>query len=108
MKIGPGELLLVVLIIVIMVAVSRARKSSQEAKERAEAEQAAARRSVAPDKAPIKYPQLQLLGVLVMIAGAALAILAYLDQQQVLGTWSIAGIGVAILGIGFIILARRR
>jgi hypothetical protein len=109
MKIGPSELLVVVLIIVVMVAVSRARKSSQQAKERAEAEKAAKRPAGAPPPKPsIKYPQLQLLGVLVMLAGTAMAILAYLNEQELLGTLSIAGIGVLVLGIGFIILARRR
>jgi hypothetical protein len=109
MRIGPSELLIVAIIIIIMIALSRARKSSQEAKERAEAERLAKLRAgTAASKSTIKYPQLQLLGVLVMLAGAAMAILAYLNEQEILGTLSIAGIGVLIVGIAFIILARRR
>ncbi len=103
MKIGPGEILLVVLVIVILVAFSRAKKVTQEVKEQA----AAAKRTV-PAKPPIKYPQLQLLGILAMLAGVAMAVIGYLITQGVIDTLSIAGIAVVALGISFIILARRR
>ena len=106
MKIGPGELLLVVLVIVILVAFSRAKKVTQEVKEQTEAARAA--RRPLQSKPPIKYPQLQLLGVLAMLAGGAMAVIGYLITQGVIDTLSIAGIAVIVLGLGFIILARRR
>ncbi|APV44572.1 hypothetical protein Dform_01244 [Dehalogenimonas formicexedens] len=107
MRIGPSELLIVAIIIIVMVLISRSRKAADEARAKAEADRQAKMKAV-PDKAPIKHPQLQLLGVLVMLAGATMAVLAYLDEQQLLGTLSLAGIGVLIVGIAFIILARRR
>jgi Ca2+/Na+ antiporter len=107
MKIGPSELLLVAIIIIIMVLVSRSRKAAEEAKAQAEAARLA-KLSGATAKPPIKYPQLQLLGILVMLAGIAMAVIGYLATKGILDTLSIAGIGVLILGIGFIILARRR
>jgi Ca2+/Na+ antiporter len=107
MRIGPTELLLVGAIIVVMLILSRSKKAAEEAKAKAEAERLAKAKAV-PGKQPIKYPQLQLLGILVILAGVAMAVLAYLSEQQILGTLSIAGVGVLILGIAFIILARRR
>jgi drug/metabolite transporter (DMT)-like permease len=102
MKIGAGELLLVVLVIVILVAFSRAKKVTQDVKKQAAAP---ARQAAKPS---LKYPQLQLLGVLAMLTGAAMAVIGYLIAQGVIDTLSIAGIAVLALGIGFIILARRR
>ena len=95
MKIGPSELLLVAIIIIIMVIISRSKKSADEAKARAEAERVAKTKMV-PGKQPIKYPQLQLLGVLVMLAGATMAVLAFLSEQALLGTLSIAGVGTSL------------
>ncbi|XUW99470.1 MAG: hypothetical protein TUN42_06120 [Dehalogenimonas sp.] len=107
MRIGPSELLIVAIIIIIMVLISRSKKSAEEAKSRAEAERLA--KAKAPQgNQPIKYPQLQVLGILVMLAGATMAVLAYLNEQQILGMLSLTGIGVLIVGIAFIILARRR
>jgi hypothetical protein len=107
MRIGPSELLIIGVIILVLVLFSRGKKSAEEAKARAEAERLASLKA-AQAKKRIKYPQLQLLGILVMLAGAALAILAYLSARELLGTLSIAGVGILILGIAFIILARRR
>jgi hypothetical protein len=108
MRIGPSELLIVAIIIIVMVLISRSKKSAEEAKSRAEAERLAKEKATAAKQQSIKYPQLQLLGILVMLAGATMAVLAYLSEQQILGTLSIAGVGVLIIGIVFIILARRR
>ncbi len=107
MRIGPSELLIIGVIILVLVLVSRGKKSAEESKARAEAERLASLKTV-PSKKSIKYPQLQLLGILIMLAGAAMAVLAYLSAQELLGTLSIAGVGVLIVGIAFIILARRR
>ena len=106
MRIGPSELLIIAVIVVVMVLISRSKKAAEEAKARAEAERLAKEKAAAAKQ--IKYPQLQLLGILVMLAGAAMAVLAYLSERQLLGTLSIAGVGVLIVGIAFIILARRR
>ncbi|MEL7562386.1 hypothetical protein [Dehalogenimonas sp. 4OHTPN] len=106
MKLGAGELLLVVLIIVILVALSRAKKTVQEVKRETEAARPA--RKAVPVKPPIKYPQLQLLGILVMLVGVAMAAIGYLLQEGVISTLSVAGIAVLVFGIAFIILARRR
>ena len=108
MRIGPSELLIIAAIIIVMVLISRSKKAANEVKARAEAERLAKEKAAATGIQPIKYPQLQLLGILVMLAGAAMAVLAYLSEQQILGTLSIAGAGVLIVGIAFIILARRR
>ena len=107
MRIGPSELLLIAVVIIVLVLISRGKKSAEESKARAEAERLASLKAVQAKKG-IKYPQLQLLGILVMLAGATMAILAYLSEQELLGTLSIAGVGVLIVGIAFIILARRR
>jgi uncharacterized membrane protein len=107
MKIGAGELLVIAVVIIIMVLISRSKKAADEAKARAEAERLA-KLKAGSSKKPIKYPQLQLLGALVMLAGVGMAVLAYLSAQELLGTLSITGVGVLIVGIAFIILARRR
>ena len=107
MKIGPSELLIVAIIIIIMVLFSRGKKSADEAKARAEAERLA-KEKAPTSKQSIRYPQLQLLGILVILAGVTMAVLAYLSEQELLGTLSIAGLGILIVGIAFIILARRR
>ena len=108
MKIGPGEILLVVAVILILVGASRMKKVSQEVKRQNEAARPVRRAGSAPAKPSIKYPQLQLLGVLVMLAGGAMIGIGYLLTQPDITLLSIAGIAVAILGIAFIILARRR
>ena len=104
MKFGAGELLLIVAIILILYGFSRAKKVSQDVKKDVAA--APARRTV-PAKPAIKYPQLQLLGVLVMLVGGAMAVIGYLITQGVT-TLSVAGVAVIVFGIAFIILARRR
>ena len=97
---------MVAAIILILIGLSRAKKVSQDVK--AQVAAPGPRRAGAPAKPSIKYPQLQLLGVLIMLAGGAMAVIGYLITQGVVDTLSIAGIGVIVLGIGFIILARRR
>ena len=115
MRIGPGELLLVVAVILILVGASRMKSVSQEVKRQREAAQperagaAADSSSAAPrTRSAIKYPQLQLLGVLVMLAGGATMIIGYLMSQPDITIFSLIGIGIVALGIAFIILSRRR
>ena len=43
-----------------------------------------------------------------MLVGVAMAVIGYLITQGVIDTLSIAGIAVIVLGVSFIILARRR
>jgi drug/metabolite transporter (DMT)-like permease len=105
MKIGPGEILLVVAIILVMVALSRAKRTAQDVKKQVQSDTPARRAAAKP---AVKYPQLQLLGVLAMLAGGAMAVIGYLMTQGLVDTLSLAGIGVIVLGIAFIILARRR
>ncbi|AKG53952.1 hypothetical protein DGWBC_1305 [Dehalogenimonas sp. WBC-2] len=108
MKIGPGELLLVVAVILILVGASRMKKVSQDVKKQNDAARPVRRAGSAPVKPSIKYPQLQLLGVLVLLAGGAMVGIGYLLSQPGITLLSIAGIAVFALGIAFIILARRR
>ncbi|MDV2990241.1 MAG: hypothetical protein P3T54_08865 [Dehalogenimonas sp.] len=112
MKIGPGELLLVVAIILILVGASRMKAVSQEVKRQRDAAKpvrsASPSGSTSTTRSGLKYPQLQLLGVLVMLGGAATMIIGYLMSQPDVTFLSLVGIGVVALGIAFIILARRR
>lgn len=116
MRIGPGELLLVVAVILILVGASRMKSVTQEVKrQREEAAQSerAAKPASSSSSAPrtrssVKYPQLQLLGVLVMLAGGATMVIGYMMSQPDITVFSLIGIGVVALGIAFIILSRRR
>ncbi|MGI2336632.1 MAG: hypothetical protein ACRKGH_08355 [Dehalogenimonas sp.] len=112
MKIGPGEILLVVAVILILVGASRMKAVSQDVKRQREA--AKPMRSASPSgnvstgRSSLKYPQLQLLGILVMLGGAATMIIGYLMSQPDVTFLSLVGIGVVALGVAFIILSRRR
>ena len=110
MKIGPGEILLVIAVILILVGASRMKAVSQEVKRQKEAAKPvrSASSPSAPARSSIKYPQLQLLGVLVMLGGGAAMVIGYLMSQPDITILSLAGIGVVALGIALIILSRRR
>ncbi|MEN8613848.1 hypothetical protein ABFB09_01000 [Dehalogenimonas sp. THU2] len=108
MKIGPGELLMVALIIILFIGASRMKKVSQDVKKQNEAARPVRRTNGAAVKKPaVKYPQLQLLGVLVLLAGATMAVIGYLISQG-FTTLFVGGVIVAVIGIAFMILARRR
>jgi hypothetical protein len=104
MSIGPSEILFVGIIILVLIFMSRGRKARQIKKQ----QEAEALRASPPTKESIKYPQLQLLGFAVMLAGLGLAGIGYLMTRGVLDEFSIAGILVVVLGMIFIILARQK
>lgn len=106
MSIGPSELLFVGVIILILVILSRSRKARQVRKQH-EAEKAEALRTAKVAGGSVRYPELQLLGIVVIVAGIALAGIGYLMTRGVLDVYSIAGIVVAVLGISFVIMARQ-
>jgi hypothetical protein len=106
MSIGPSELLFVGVIILVLIFLSRGRKARQARKQQ-EAEKAEAMRASKVAGQPIRYPELQLLGIVIIVAGVALAGIGYLMTRGVLDVYSIAGIVVAVLGISFVIMARQ-
>ncbi|ADJ25687.1 hypothetical protein Dehly_0368 [Dehalogenimonas lykanthroporepellens BL-DC-9] len=112
MKIGPGELLLVLAVILLLVGASRMKSVTQEVQRQSKAAKSArpatggAGNTAA--RSGIKYPQLQLLGILIILGGAATTVIGYLMSQPDVTFLSLVGIGIAAFGIAFIILARRR
>jgi hypothetical protein len=106
MSIGPSELLFVGVIILVLIFLSRGRKARQARKQQ-EFEKAEAMRTSKVAGQPIRYPELQLLGIVIIVAGIALAGIGYLMTRGVLDVYSIAGIVVAVLGISFVIMARQ-
>jgi hypothetical protein len=113
MKIGPGELLLVLAVILLLVGASRMKSVTQEVQRQSKAAKSArpaagGAGNTAAARSGIKYPQLQLLGILVILGGAATTVIGYLMSQPDVTFLSLVGIGIAAFGIAFIILARRR
>jgi len=106
MSIGPSELLFVGVIILILIFISRGRKSRQIRKQQ-EAEKAEALRGAKVAGKSIRYPELQLLGIVIIVAGIALGGIGYLMTRGVLDVYSLAGILVAVLGLLFVIMARQ-
>ena len=104
MSIGPSELLFVGIIILVLIFMSRGRKARQIRKQQ-EAEKAEALRGA--NVRSVRYPELQLLGIIVIVAGIALAGIGYLMTRGVLDVYSLAGIVIAVLGLSFVIMARQ-
>ncbi|APV43509.1 hypothetical protein Dform_00146 [Dehalogenimonas formicexedens] len=107
MSIGPSELLFVAVIVLVLIFISRGQKARKMRKQE-EAERAEALRSARTGGTAIRYPELQLLGIVVMVAGLALAGIGYLMTRGVLDFYSVAGIAVLALGLSFVIMARQK
>ncbi|XUX00567.1 MAG: hypothetical protein TUN42_00900 [Dehalogenimonas sp.] len=107
MSIGPSELLFVAIIILVLIFISRGQKARKMRKQE-EAERAEALRSAKTAGNAIRYPELQLLGIVVIVAGLALAGIGYLMTRGILDFYSVAGIAVLALGISFVIMARQK
>jgi hypothetical protein len=104
---GLTELLLIGAVILFVVFISKGQKS-EKLKKQQEAERAEAARIAAVAKGTIRYPELQLLGIVITLAGVAMAVAGYLMTKGILDTFSIAGIFVVVLGLAFVVLARQR
>jgi hypothetical protein len=103
---GASEILLVVGIILVFVLISRGQKS--KAIKRQEAEKAEALRAAQMPGRSIRYPELQLLGFVVVLAGIAMAGAGYLMSRGIVDPLSLGGIFIIVLGLSFVILARQR
>ena len=106
MDLGISEILLIGGIIVVFVLISKGKKSA-ELKRQQEAERLEALR-VARMANRIRYPQLQLLGFVVILAGIAMAVGSYLMTRGIADPLALGGILGVFLGLCFIILARQR
>ncbi len=104
---GATELLTIGVVILAVVFISKGQ-NAQKVKKQQEAERAEAARIAAVAKGKIRYPELQLLGIVVTLAGLATAIAGYLMTKGVIDTFSLAGIFIVVLGLSFVILARQR
>ena len=107
MSLGPTELIFVGVIILVLVLMSKGKKARERKRQEAERE-AEALPAAKLAKGIIRYPELQLLGIVVLLAGIAMAGIGYLMTSGILDTLSLAGILVVFLGLAFIVLARQR
>ena len=103
---GASEILLVGGIILVFILASRGQKS--RAIKRQEAEKAEALRAAQMPGRSIRYPELQLLGFVVVLAGIAMAGAGYLMSRGIVDPLSLGGIFIIVLGLSFVILARQR
>src|SRR5271169_3187576 len=100
------DLLIVGAVILAIVLISKNQKAA-EIKRQQEAERIEALR-VARMARRIRYPQLQLLGFVVIMAGIALGVASYLVTRGIAGPLPLVGIAVIFVGLSFIVLARQR
>ncbi|PPD58210.1 hypothetical protein [Dehalogenimonas etheniformans] len=107
MSIGPSELLFVAVIVLVLIFISRGQKARRIRKEQ-EAVRAEALRATKTTGGAIRYPELQLLGIVVIVAGLALGGIGYLMTRGILDFYSVAGIAILALGISFVIMARQK
>jgi hypothetical protein len=101
------DILIIGGVILAIVLMSKHQKE-QALKRQQEAEREDALRAARMARRAIKYPQLQLLGFVVILAGIALAGASYLMTRGLADPLSLAGIAIFFLGLSFIVLARQR
>ena len=105
MDIGLSEILLIGGIILVLLFVSKANKA-KEIKRQQEEAKAEALRLARVESRSIKYPELQLLGFVVILAGIAMAVAGYLITKGI-AMLSVAGVLIVFLGLSFVVLARQ-
>ena len=106
MRLGPLEIVIILVVVLIIFGATRmtdmGKRIGSGGKSKSDS-----RAGSETKAAPIRYPRLQMTGILIVVAGAVLLGISY-GLLKLVGTIGIWAIVIIVIGVTMVIISRRR
>ncbi len=107
MRLGPLEIVIILVVVLVIFGATKMTDVGKRIGGGGGKSKSDSRAGSETKAAPIRYPRLQMTGILIVVAGAILLGISY-GLLKLVGTIGIWAIVIIVIGVTMVIISRRR